>query len=464
MPTSRGAFPASAVCFAAFATIACFVFADLSAPAARAQKSESNVIQGYVTAVHPPDSFEVNGTPLAITTETRYGLIGSKSTSALSAMPDELSVGAFVRVTETFDKSANVKTANKVLLRDGQGKKLSGYGVIEEVKPVGSERVFQADGYRIRVTPSTVVDFHGSVKSLNDVGPGNWIRYEGWRDKKGELDAAKVTFIAPKLGRLKALKDIRVQVASPPRGSMVDADGDVFIGRKKARLSDAGGWCGWHRLTDDTALQERIQRIGRKLIPAYQNALPVSSPARIPFRFYVVEDDRFRSELACYNGLILIPRQVVERLHSDDQVAALLADGIAFNIEFQGATLAVDPWIRQAGQVVGLAVLLSEPTLLIPFEPFDRLIQYGTALQMQEQRGRMALALMAAAGYDPWQAPEAWRLLAPKHEAADPTALRYPSRGAYQLDILYLQYGTRAANDKAAPPFSSDVRYPAAVP
>jgi hypothetical protein len=44
-------------------------------------------------------------------------------------------------------------------------------------------------------------------------------------------------------------------------------------------------------------------------------------------------------------------------------------------------------------------------------------------IQMEEQRGRIALALLADAGYDPRQAPEAWRLLDPKHAPADPSAL-----------------------------------------
>jgi hypothetical protein len=61
-------------------------------------------------------------------------------------------------------------------------------------------------------------------------------------------------------------------------------------------------------------------------------------------------------------------------------------------------------------------------------------------IQMEEQRGRIALALLADAGYDPRQAPEAWRLLDPKHAPADPSALAYPSRSGYQLGILNLQY------------------------
>jgi hypothetical protein len=57
---------------------------------------------------------------------------------------------------------------------------------------------------------------------------------------------------------------------------------------------------------------------------------------------------------------------------------------------------------------------------------------------MQEQAGRIALTLMADAGYDPQQAPEAWRLLASKKSPKDLSALQYPSRAEYQLGILRL--------------------------
>jgi hypothetical protein len=59
---------------------------------------------------------------------------------------------------------------------------------------------------------------------------------------------------------------------------------------------------------------------------------------------------------------------------------------------------------------------------------------------MEEQRGRVALALLKDAGYDPWQAPEAWRLVTPKHLPKDLNSLKYPSLGGYQLGILNLQY------------------------
>jgi hypothetical protein len=68
------------------------------------------------------------------------------------------------------------------------------------------------------------------------------------------------------------------------------------------------------------------------------------------------------------------------------------------------------------------------------------LIGHEIDVRLQEQRGRMALALMADAGYDPWQAPEAWRRATPKTAPKDWETVKYPNRGGYQLGILNLQY------------------------
>lgn len=50
------------------------------------------------------------------------------------------------------------------------------------------------------------------------------------------------------------------------------------------------------------------------------------------------------------------------------------------------------------------------------------------------------MALLANGGYDPWEAPEAWHLLAPKHLPNDLGSLKYLDRSGYQLGILNLQY------------------------
>jgi hypothetical protein len=70
--------------------------------------------------------------------------------------------------------------------------------------------------------------------------------------------------------------------------------------------------------------------------------------------------------------------------------------------------------------------------------------------KLEDQRGRVALGLLADAGYDPWQAPEAWRRLDPKQLPKDMSRLKYPGRARYQLEILGMQYKRAAASTAAA--------------
>jgi hypothetical protein len=66
----------------------------------------------------------------------------------------------------------------------------------------------------------------------------------------------------------------------------------------------------------------------------------------------------------------------------------------------------------------------------------------------------MALQLVADAGFDPWQAPEAWRLLAPKDPPRDVQSIKYPRESKYQLSILNLQYKRESSGSSAVLPTS----------
>ena len=167
---------------------------------------------------------------------------------------------------------------------------------------------------------------------------------------------------------------------------------------------------GWHALPAGAALQQRVARLGYRLVPSYQTALAPADPSKIHFRFAVMDDNGLRSEFCDQTGLILIPRQIVERLRNDDQLAAVLADLAASLVGANGTPASKDQ--------IGLV----------------------------EQRARVALALMADAGFDPRQALEAWRLLEPKRLPADLHSLKYPRVALYQFGILNLQYPPKQAS------------------
>jgi hypothetical protein len=407
-------------------------------------------VDGYITAVSSPNGFDVNGTHVTTSAETVYGLIGDKTPHHDSPLQDAVKVGAYVRVAGSTEKQSKTATASAVYFRDDWDKKLAGFGVIDKVIEPGPEPLYEADGYRIRIASGTEAHFSKGLNAQADVGTNTWVKYEGKRNEAGELLATRAEFVTGRQGKIKPIVQ---QDSMPSQDSLIDANGKLESLRTKVRLSDAGGPCGWHRLPADKALQERVLRVGISVVPAYQKQLPDDSPSKIHFRFYAVDDVKIRSEIVCNVGfvatpnnlgLVLVPKQVVERLGSDDALAAVMADGVAFNMQQQSATLIAE-WRELFGaEAAGGIAEAFVPELYFANEIGVDIMAHKIEVRMEEQRGRVALALMADAGYDPWQAPEAWRLLAPKKLTGDVSLLKYPSRSGYQLGILNLQYRAAA--------------------
>jgi hypothetical protein len=419
------------ICASAFFLASCDGF---FAPAAVAQEANSASARGYITAVHLPAGFDVNSEHVVLQPDV----------SKDNPLRDAVRVGAYVDVIGANNRSTKTVTADSVLFRDDWDKKLSGFGVIDKILTMGQEPVFRADGYKIRVISITEVSFKGDLKNLADVGTGIWLKYEGKRDKSGVLIASKAEFVSAKLSQ-DEVTFAQKQNDIPSQGALLDADGNLQNARAKVRLSDAGGYCGWHRVPADQSLQEKVRRLGMSVIPGYQKQLKDDDPSKIQFRFYVVDEKQIRSELVCKEGLILVPTQVVERLRNDDQMAALLADGVAFSLQLQEVRVTTNKSLLISAEVADDVFLIVDPLdFLIVNTAVAPLAMRPIAVKMQEQRGRIALALVADAGYDPYQAPEVWRLLAPKSLPKNLNSLKYPDRSGYQLGILNLQYNAAA--------------------
>jgi hypothetical protein len=281
---------------------------------------------------------------------------------------------------------------------------------------------------------------------LPDVATNIWIRYEGRRNDSGEIVLSAAEFMKPNLHTPKRDPNVSVaQVTTFPRGSMIDFDGSFRTDSFKRRLEDKGGACGtgWYPVAENAELQERVRRIGLRLVPQYQRDLPEDDPAKIPFRFYAIQEGDIRSALGCEDGLVLVPTPVVGRMQNDSELAAVLADGVAVILQRQNVRLQVEKkWMTAAEAAAavgfGLTGLVGEKIAMSSF-----------LRKIEEQRGRMALALMTDAGFDPWQAPEAWRMLAPIDFPKHPSKLKYPERSKYQLEILQLQYKHAAGSTSA---------------
>jgi len=453
-------------------------FAGLGWQPALAQRT----VAGYITAIHPPSAFEVDGTRVTVSSGTSFGM--QEDTSFLSEYPpgQTLQVGAYVYVTGSPNSLAvNRVAAEVILFRDDLKQKLTGSGVIYRVISSGLNPVFEAGGYIIQTTAATQVIFKGDLKSLAGVSTNDWVHYEGKRNKNGVLVATKAVFMPAKPSKIKTVKgfenvDLHFQspgsapgpssasssapptpASASPTGSASspssapqsapdvknsEVQANVSAGQPAGAVGDGSIKLGLFRskVPADSALQSRISRIGMSLVPAYQKELAKDDPSKIDFRFYAVDDKRLRSEFCSLDGVVLMPIQMLPRLKSDDQLAAVLADGIAYNLQRESVRTIEENRAILGSELAG--------DILNSFVPGAGLIYLPVAIAagrmeqpMEEERGRIALALMKDAGYDPWSAPEAWRLLSSKHEPSDPNLLSYTSLGAYQMSVLRLQYG-----------------------
>ena len=125
---------------------------------------------------------------------------------------------------------------------------------------------------------------------------------------------------------------------------------------------------------------------------------------------------------------------MVERLANEDQLAAVMSNAMAFSLMMQGTK--IRNGLEKTAVVAEDVAILADPTAgLLAYW----LLTHPEEKRLREEAGRIALELMANAGYDPRQAPEAWRLLAPKKMPKDPSVLKYPSRAGYQLGFLKLE-------------------------
>jgi len=122
-------------------------------------------------------------------------------------------------------------------------------------------------------------------------------------------------------------------------------------------------------------------------------------------------------------------------------LAAALALPIAVILQRQGIGKEMREWPAVRDQLRTLALYLTIPYFgALPLDMMGALPDHRIAARIEEQVGRIAVSLVADAGYDPWQAPEAFRLLAAKRSASGTTVEKWTNLSGYALSVLNLEY------------------------
>jgi len=400
------------------------------------------LVRGYVTATDLPGGFDVEEQHILLQPLTSFRLKKTDAMTSDDSLRGELRPGAYVWVLgKVHDKK---RVADAVVFREDWNREFSGLGPVNAIAGGENERRFRADGFTIHVPSSAAISFRGDVHSLGDVGAGTWLHYKGKLDSHGVLEAASADFSSMKPGKpvevVNGLDDYKIPFFPPDFAG--HRDGRMKPGRMKA----------WKTVPADQELDDRLQRVGTKLIPRFQRELADDDPRKIPFLFYAVDGDDMRTFIcAPRGGLIFYPRFLIERMKNDDQLAAALAMPIAIVLQRQGLGKEMREWPAVRDQLGTLALYATIPYFgAFPLDMVGALPDHRISVRIEEQVGRIAISLVADAGYDPWQAPEAFRLLAERRQSDGAWIAKNTHLSEYALSILNLEYRTASRKAKDA--------------
>jgi hypothetical protein len=382
-----------------------------------AQSDHLDTLTGPITAISSSGDFDIAGHHVLSSNAHLCTQVKDDSKSVAEKCqdsgigPKSFFIGEQLKVAGSNHQANHGFAASKVFILTPAGD-LSGTAVIDLV-PVhhtsdSAGYFVRADGYLLLITPQSKLTFTASLGSLADVAAGQWIQYSGTLQADGtvRIDSATIYPDLVSHREAKLRKDTDYDPSQVPYEEAQDQLSTEFL---LSYYKHIGPW-------PDAAMQARIQRIGNSLVPAWQRALPDSDPAKINFRFAAVNQKHFGEGFDLPSGVILLPRQIVERMQNDDQLAALIADNMAQVLEKD--TLRMLPISHEtlatglAGDAAGVFV----PGLDLAIGLAGAAARaHARGLQVV-QSGRVSLCLMHDAGYDIQQAPLAWWLLAGKKD------------------------------------------------
>ena len=418
-----------------------------SVRSAVSQQQEDPAINGYVTRVASSSDFDVNGYRVlcGAETQTTIGQFQSKGALSNQGCPeDPLYLGEPTKIFGSLKKKEHALEATRIAAQPVIRGEITGSAVIDALPAQDSagakpgSLLVRADGYRILIDGRTAITWYRPLNSLDGVELGNWIEYRGRQRADGvvEAESAKLStnVVSDDEEKQREKQDFDPSTTPP--------------GAKQSMIKTAFGYDDPRRipLFKDPAMQARISEIGNKLIPAYQRALPDANPAKIHFRFELVNEKSWHDALTLSSGIIFVPRQVVERMQNDSQLATVIADNMACTLErqqyrlgeIQGELGATGLGAEAIGLVVPGVGLIGTAAGITQEEIQTRALQ---------QSGRVSLGLLHDAGYDIDQAPVAWWLLGANKP--EPTSrIPLPQRAAYD----YRAIGENWQNPVADPP------------
>ncbi len=387
-----------------------------------------------VTGFRSSADFDLNGKHVVLASAAAVKT--QSGDTFLEASPAERNffLGEHLLVFGERDSKAHALRATKVIIVSVPLGIVTARGIVEATFAAGTvapDPVVRAAGYKVVISPKAAISYLPPASSADPIAVNMWMAFHGKQQPDGTILADKVVWARNTIDKngqkLIDKTDYDPAAVDPDAGQ--NPLSKAFTGIDPTKIPPY----------EDHLMQARISAVGDKLIPQYQRDLPAGDPAKIKFRFQLVNESRWRQPLTLGSGIILVPFQLVERMQNDSQLAALLAFNVAMAMEQQAVDTqkSLTPLLARAG--IETAGLLCAP-IGAGVLTYDLVGVPGTlsaAKQVKnqdEERLRVSLFLLHDAGYDIHEAPHAWWLLNSKKK--DLAQIALPHRAAYLYQVL----------------------------
>lgn len=370
---------------------------------------EQPALEGIVTRLASSSDFDVNTIHVLCGNNTSSGW--SNSPVSYSGCPKQTpKLGETITIFGTLHRDQNTVGATRILQHPEKLRgEVSGNAVVDAPPirnapgfPAGTIMV-RADGYWIVLPFKADISVWAPMKSVEEVNTNTWIEYAGKMRPDGVV-VARGGWLMPNILSDQEEKRRTKTHYDPAAASNQPKQSSIGMAMTGVSLKRVPQW-------PDTAMQARVEKVGNSLIPKYQKQLPASDPAKLAFRFIVVDANWGEFPLSLPDGTVLVPYKGVQRMQNDAQLAALLADAVAIPMEKQSLRMEAALRTYSAKKLAADAAYtaLGMP-LLIAAAWTDE--QRRILNREMAQSERVSLMLMHDAGYDITQAPMAWWLIA----------------------------------------------------
>jgi hypothetical protein len=420
---------ASTRAFGSACSIAClFLLILLSVLPASARAIK---IHGYVTGVDSSSKFQIEDYRVT----HNEGLVLSVDQAQNSDHPEQFSVGDIrvgteLEVTGQYDEKTGALAAERIRVFPQDSRKVMRTALIEKAPILQHDAygtwsgTFFADGQHICVQSTTKVVFklNGSEKraarkaeiisddarplgSLDEVSPGTWLSYEGRRQEDGTILASKLEFWHDEM----KAGESRLWRQLTPRMKALHSKG---LTSEELIISRVGRF----RLVPSDEAQEYVRRVGESLIPAFEKNLPSSDPRKIPFQFFLVQNQETNA-FALANGTVVVNSGLINLLENEAQLAAVMGHELAHAVQEHTWREQQNHRNIRTALKIGAVVASSmgKQSIADMAVLTEAAIRNGYSRAMENQADRKGLEYMLDAGYDIREAPRVWVLMTKKN-------------------------------------------------